>query len=97
MLRRGPNLGSPGVAYHRNLEEVAGGTRVTHSILHGSREPRDGHLKAGMEAEAFSSYDVSRNTRCEWQIFQDGTAEDALEALAAPEIKLDLRQHALSW
>jgi uncharacterized protein YndB with AHSA1/START domain len=32
------------------FEEVGRGVRVTHSILHRSREARDGHLQAGMEA-----------------------------------------------
>jgi uncharacterized protein YndB with AHSA1/START domain len=32
------------------FEEVGRGVRVTHRILHWSREARDGHLQAGMEA-----------------------------------------------
>lgn len=32
------------------FEEVEGGTRLTHTIRHSSREARDGHLQVGMEA-----------------------------------------------
>jgi uncharacterized protein YndB with AHSA1/START domain len=32
------------------FEETEGGTRLTHTIRHRSRQVRDGHLQAGMEA-----------------------------------------------
>lgn len=32
------------------FEKVGSGVRVTHNILHRSREVRDGHLQSGMEA-----------------------------------------------
>ena len=32
------------------FDDLYGSTRLTHTILHRSREARDGHLQAGMEA-----------------------------------------------
>ena len=32
------------------FDDLQGSTRLTHTILHRSREARDGHLQAGMEA-----------------------------------------------
>jgi uncharacterized protein YndB with AHSA1/START domain len=43
-------FGSPEWLTTVTFEEVGRGVRVTHSILHRSREARDGHLQAGMEA-----------------------------------------------
>jgi uncharacterized protein YndB with AHSA1/START domain len=43
-------LGSPEWLTTVTFEEVGRGVRVTHGILHRSREARDGHLQAGMEA-----------------------------------------------
>jgi uncharacterized protein YndB with AHSA1/START domain len=45
-----PQIGSPEWLTTVTFEEFEGGTRLTQTILHGSREARDGHLQAGMEA-----------------------------------------------
>src|SRR3984885_11913465 len=45
-----PAIGSPEWLTTVLFEEVDGLTKLTHSILHKSREIRDGHLQAGMEA-----------------------------------------------
>jgi uncharacterized protein YndB with AHSA1/START domain len=45
-----PQIGSPEWLTTITFEGFAGNTRLTHSILHRSREARDGHLQAGMEA-----------------------------------------------
>ena len=45
-----PQIGSPEWLTTVTFEDVEGGTRLTHTILHRSREARDGHLQAGMEA-----------------------------------------------
>jgi uncharacterized protein YndB with AHSA1/START domain len=45
-----PKFGSPEWLTTVTFEEAGRGVRVTHSILHKSREARDGHLRAGMEA-----------------------------------------------
>jgi uncharacterized protein YndB with AHSA1/START domain len=45
-----PSIGSPEWLTTINFDAFEGGTRLTHSILHQSREARDGHLQAGMEA-----------------------------------------------
>jgi uncharacterized protein YndB with AHSA1/START domain len=37
------------------FEESGSGTRITHTIRHPSRQARDGHLQAGMEAGAIRS------------------------------------------
>jgi uncharacterized protein YndB with AHSA1/START domain len=45
-----PQFGNPEWLTTVTFEQVGGMTRLTHSILHRSREMRDGHLNAGMEA-----------------------------------------------
>ena len=45
-----PQIGSPEWLTTVTFEEVEGGTRLTHTMRHSSREARDGHLQAGMEA-----------------------------------------------
>ena len=45
-----PHIGSPEWLTTVNFDDFDGGTRLTHTILHRSREVRDGHLQAGMEA-----------------------------------------------
>jgi uncharacterized protein YndB with AHSA1/START domain len=45
-----PRFGSPEWLTTVTFEEIDRGVRVTHRILHRSREARDGHLQAGMEA-----------------------------------------------
>jgi uncharacterized protein YndB with AHSA1/START domain len=45
-----PSVGSPEWVTTILFEEVEGGTKLTHSILHRSAEARNGHLQAGMEA-----------------------------------------------
>ena len=45
-----PRIGSPEWLTTVLFEEIDGQTRLTHSILHKTREIRDGHLQAGMEA-----------------------------------------------
>ena len=44
-----PQIGSPEWLTTVTFEECEEGTRLTHTILHRSRETRDGHLQAGME------------------------------------------------
>lgn len=44
-----PAIGNPQWLTTITFEEADGGTRLTHAILHASRETRDGHLQAGME------------------------------------------------
>lgn len=44
-----PKYGSPEWLTTVTFEKIDGGTRLTHSILHRSREVRDGHLQAGMK------------------------------------------------
>lgn len=45
-----PQFGSPEWLATVVFEECDGGTQLTHTIRHRSREVRDGHLQAGMEA-----------------------------------------------
>ena len=45
-----PQIGSPEWLTTVSFEELGGSVRVTHRILHRSREVRDGHLQSGMEA-----------------------------------------------
>ena len=45
-----PQIGSPEWLTTITFEEVEEGTRLTHLIQHRSREVRDAHLQAGMEA-----------------------------------------------
>jgi uncharacterized protein YndB with AHSA1/START domain len=45
-----PHVGSPEWLTTVIFEEIEGGTRLTHTIRHRSREVRDGHLQSGMEA-----------------------------------------------
>jgi uncharacterized protein YndB with AHSA1/START domain len=44
-----PQFGSPEWLTTVTFEEIEGATIVTHTILHKSREVRDGHLQAGMQ------------------------------------------------
>jgi uncharacterized protein YndB with AHSA1/START domain len=50
-----PQIGSPEWLTTVTFEDVEGGTRLTHTILHRTREARDGHLQAGMEAGAIQA------------------------------------------
>lgn len=50
-----PQIGSPEWLTTITFEEFRGKTKLTHSILHRSREARDGHLQAGMEAGAIQT------------------------------------------
>ena len=45
-----PQIGSPEWLTTVTFDDLHGSTRLTHTILHRSREARDGHLQAGMEA-----------------------------------------------
>jgi uncharacterized protein YndB with AHSA1/START domain len=45
-----PSIGSPEWLTTVLFEDVDGLTKLTHSIFHNSKEVRDGHLQAGMEA-----------------------------------------------
>lgn len=45
-----PRFGSPRWLTTVTFESAEGGTVLTHTIRHNSREARDGHLQAGMEA-----------------------------------------------
>lgn len=47
-----PQYGNPEWLTTVTFEEAEGGTQLTHNIRHSSREVRDGHLNAGMEAGA---------------------------------------------
>jgi uncharacterized protein YndB with AHSA1/START domain len=47
-----PQFGSPKWLTLVTFEAVEGGTVLTHTIRHNSRETRDGHLQAGMETGA---------------------------------------------
>ena len=44
-----PQFGSPEWLTTVTFDETQAGTLVTHTILHKSREVRDGHLQAGMQ------------------------------------------------
>jgi uncharacterized protein YndB with AHSA1/START domain len=44
-----PQIGNPEWLTTVTFEDLDGNTRLSHSILHRSREARDGHLQAGME------------------------------------------------
>jgi uncharacterized protein YndB with AHSA1/START domain len=50
-----PQIGSPEWLATVTFEEIAGGTRLTHTIRHRSRQARDGHLQSGMETGAVES------------------------------------------
>jgi len=50
-----PQIGNPEWITTITFEDVEGGTQLTHAILHGSREVRDGHLQAGMEEGAIQT------------------------------------------
>ena len=45
-----PRFGSPEWLTTITFDETQGATLVTHNILHKSRDVRDGHLQAGMQA-----------------------------------------------
>jgi len=47
-----PRLGNPEWLTTVIFEEIEGGTRLTHTIRHKSRQARDGHLQSGMKAGA---------------------------------------------
>lgn len=47
-----PRVGRPEWLTTIIFEEIKGGTQLTHTIRHQSRQARDGHLQAGMEAGA---------------------------------------------
>jgi uncharacterized protein YndB with AHSA1/START domain len=47
-----PRFGNPKWVTIVTFEAVEGGTVLTHTIRHNSREARDGHLQAGMQAGA---------------------------------------------
>jgi uncharacterized protein YndB with AHSA1/START domain len=44
-----PQIGSPEWTTTITFDDFEGKTKLTHLILHASREARDGHLKSGME------------------------------------------------
>ncbi|HTB96416.1 MAG TPA: SRPBCC domain-containing protein [Terracidiphilus sp.] len=50
-----PQFGSPEWLTMVIFEETRGGTQLTHTIRHRSRQIRDGHLQAGMEAGTIQS------------------------------------------
>lgn len=52
-----PSVGSPEWVTTVTFEEHDGKTKLTSMLLHKSKEARDGHLKAGMEAGAAHSLD----------------------------------------
>ena len=51
-----PSIGSPEWLTTVLLEEVGGKTKLTHSLLHRSKEVRDGHLQAGMEEGTIQTF-----------------------------------------
>jgi uncharacterized protein YndB with AHSA1/START domain len=50
-----PSIGNPEWLTTINFEDDNGKTRLTHRILHKSKEVRDGHLQAGMKGGAIQS------------------------------------------
>jgi uncharacterized protein YndB with AHSA1/START domain len=50
-----PSVGNPQWLTTITFEEADGGTLLTHTLLHASREVRDGHLQAGMEQGAIQT------------------------------------------
>jgi uncharacterized protein YndB with AHSA1/START domain len=50
-------VGSPEWLTTVTFEDAGGETKLTHAILHGSREMRDGHLNSGMETGAVQTMD----------------------------------------
>jgi len=50
-----PRFGSPEWLGTVTFEETKGGTQLTQTVRHRSRQVRDGHLQAGMEAGAIKS------------------------------------------
>jgi uncharacterized protein YndB with AHSA1/START domain len=50
-----PAVGNPQWLTTITFEEADGGTLLTHTLLHASREVRDGHLQAGMEQGAIQT------------------------------------------
>jgi uncharacterized protein YndB with AHSA1/START domain len=50
-----PQIGSPEWLTTVTFEQIEGGTQLTHTIQHRSRQARDGHLQSGMEAGAVQS------------------------------------------
>jgi uncharacterized protein YndB with AHSA1/START domain len=52
-----PGVGSPEWLTTITLEEHEGRTTLTSTVLHESKEARDGHLKAGMEAGSVQALD----------------------------------------
>lgn len=51
-----PQFGNPESLVTVTFDETDGGVRLTHTIRHPSREARDAHLRAGMEAGTTQSF-----------------------------------------
>jgi uncharacterized protein YndB with AHSA1/START domain len=70
-----PQVGSPEWLATVTFEESEGGTRLTHTIRHRSRQARDGHLQAGMEAGAIRSlhYLDEQRHRCSKTVCRDNS------------------------
>lgn len=51
-----PRVGRPEWLTTVLFEVIEGGTQLTHTICHRSRQARDGHLQSGMEAGAIQSF-----------------------------------------
>jgi uncharacterized protein YndB with AHSA1/START domain len=51
-----PSFGSPEWITTITFEALDSGTKLTHSILHATKEARDGHLKSGMEAGMIQTF-----------------------------------------
>lgn len=52
-----PGFTSPEYQVTSTFDEIAGGTRLTTTILHKSKEDRDGHLNSGIEKGVAPAYD----------------------------------------
>ncbi len=51
-----PRVGRPEWLTIVVFDVIEGGTRLTHTIRHPTRQARDGHLQSGMEAGAIQSF-----------------------------------------
>jgi uncharacterized protein YndB with AHSA1/START domain len=52
-----PGFTSPEYQVTSSFDDIGGGTRLTTTILHGSKENRDGHLNSGIEKGVAPAYD----------------------------------------
>lgn len=67
-----PEVGSPQWLTTVTFEDAKEGTLLTHSVLHASREARDGHLRADMEKGAIQT--LRRLHELTARMARDGTS-----------------------